>query len=231
MAELVAIVGPSGEGKSTAIGNIPELGIEGLNPKETVIINVSGKPLPFKGWRKKYHGKISEGGNYLDSSDAQVIINVLEFIDNERKDVKNIVFDDMQYIMGFEFMARAKEKGYDKFSRIADVGFSPIRKARDLRSDLRVFCMYHDEVGDGGKRKIKTSGKMIDNSITMEGLFTVVLYTNVTKNADGKIEYKFQTNTDGTNSAKSPFGMFPQMYIPNDLGYVAKQIESYHDAE
>lgn len=231
MAELVAIVGPSGEGKSTSIGNIPELGIKGLNPEETVIFNVSGKPLPFKGWRKKYHGLVSEGGNYVDTSDAVTIRDIMLYINEERKDIKNIVLEDYQYIMGFEVMARAREKGYDKWNAIAETGFLPVRAARDMRDGLRVFCLFHDEADDKGSRKIKTAGKMIDSAITMEGLFTVVLYTRVTKNPDGKIEHKFQTNNDGSNSAKSPFGMFSQLYINNDLGYVAEQIEKYYSGE
>lgn len=90
----IAIVGKSGTGKSTSYGNFPDLNIEGLNPKETVVINVSGKDLPFRGWMKKYTGKISEGGNYFESSDAVKIANAIDHISNKRPDIKNIVIDD-----------------------------------------------------------------------------------------------------------------------------------------
>ena len=105
----IAVVGKSGTGKSTSYGQFPELGIKGLNPKETVVINVSGKDLPFRGWKKLYTGKVSEGGNYFESSDAVQIAKVIDYISSNRKDIKNIVIDDSQYIMAFEFMRRAKE--------------------------------------------------------------------------------------------------------------------------
>jgi hypothetical protein len=107
----IAVVGESGTGKSTSYGNVPEIGVRGLNPKETVIINVSGKDLPFRGWKKLYGGKVSEGGNYLENSDASVIAEVIKYISDKRPDIKNIVIDDSQYIMAFEFMRRAKENG------------------------------------------------------------------------------------------------------------------------
>ena len=46
MAELCAIVGNSGTGKSTSIRT--------LDPKSTFIINVARKPLPFRGAKKNY---------------------------------------------------------------------------------------------------------------------------------------------------------------------------------
>ena len=76
----IAVVGKSGTGKSTSYGQFPELGIKGLNPKETVVINVSGKDLPFRGWKKLYTGKVSEGGNYFESSDAVQIAKVIDYI-------------------------------------------------------------------------------------------------------------------------------------------------------
>jgi hypothetical protein len=107
----IAIVGKSGTGKSTSFGNFPEVGITGLDPKETVVINVAGKDLPMRGWKKLYSGKISEGGNYVETSDANLIAKAIDYINVNRLDIKNIVIDDAQYIMAFEFMARAKESG------------------------------------------------------------------------------------------------------------------------
>lgn len=90
----IGIVGDSGSGKSTSVGSIPELGIQGLNPKETVIINVGGKDLPFRGWAKSYSGKISEGGNYIETSDADSISKAIKFISENRLDIKNVVVED-----------------------------------------------------------------------------------------------------------------------------------------
>ena len=90
----IAIVGASGTGKSTSYGQIPEIGIEGLNPKETVVINVSGKDLPFRGWKKSYNGEIPTGGNYFQSAEAERIAKAIQFISEKRDDIKNIVIDD-----------------------------------------------------------------------------------------------------------------------------------------
>ena len=107
----IAIVGKSGTGKSTSYGNFPDLGIRGLDPKETVIINISGKDLPFRGWKKLYAGEIPKGGNYYESSDANNISKAIKYVSDNRADIKNIVIDDAQFIMAFEFMRRAKETG------------------------------------------------------------------------------------------------------------------------
>ena len=107
----IAIVGPSGTGKSTSYGNNPDLGIKGLNPKTTVVINVSAKDLPFRGWTKLYTGHPKDGGNYLETSDADIIAKSIKGISESRKDITDIVIDDGQFIMAFEFMRRAKENG------------------------------------------------------------------------------------------------------------------------
>lgn len=156
----IAIVGKSGEGKSTSIGNVPELNIKGLNPKESVLINVASKDLPFKGSSKLYSGKLSEGGNLLDSSDAVTIAQSITYISDKRPEIKNIVIDDGQFIMSFEFMKRAKEAGYAKF---ADIGVNMsriIESAKNTRKDLKVYFMWHPEVVDGIS-KMKTVGKKL----------------------------------------------------------------------
>jgi hypothetical protein len=232
VSNLVALVGPSGHGKSTSLGRNEELGIKGLNPKETVVINVAGKPIPMKGYRKEYNPdkKIAEGGNYIETSDPDIIVKILNYINKDRLEVKNVVIEDAQYIMSFLFMSKAKEKGYEKFSDIAVAGFKPIHAAKSLRSDLNVIFTYHQEKGDDGRDKIKTSGKMIDNNLTLEGLFTVVLYASTEKDMQsGRMKYKFMTNTDGTNTAKSPAGMFTDQYIPNDMGLVMDKINEYYN--
>ena len=115
----IAIVGKSGTGKSTSYGQFPELGIKGLNPKETAIINVAGKDLPFRGWKKLYSGKITEGGNYFESSDSAQIAGAITYVNTSRTEVKNVIIDDGQYTIAFEFMRRAKESGYGKFAEIS----------------------------------------------------------------------------------------------------------------
>lgn len=225
----IAISAKSGMGKSSSYGQVPELGIEGLNPKETVVVNVSGKDLPFRGWTKNYSGKISENGNYLETSDAKIISDSIKYISDNRKEIKNIVVDDAQYIMAFEFMRRAKESGYNKFTDIG-VNISKVAEAaRNTRKDLKVYFMWHPEVDSEGQFKMKSVGNMVDNYLTLEGLFTVILYGRVTKGVDNKMKYEFVTNNDGQYPGRSPIGMFKEMYIPNDLGLVSKTIDSYNE--
>lgn len=223
----IAVVGESGTGKSTSVGPLEEIGIKGLDPKETVFINVSGKDLPFRGWKKLYSGKLSEGGNYVQTSDAKIIAEVVLYVSENRKEIKNIVVDDGQFIMGFEFMRRAKEKGYDKFSDIGHNMAKILEATRNTREDLNVFYLWHPEIVNG-VTKMKTVGAMIDQYLTLEGLFTVVLYTKVSKGNDNKIKYEFVTNNDTQYPAKSSVGMFNELYIPNDLGYVLDKINEYN---
>jgi hypothetical protein len=227
----IAIVGKSGTGKSTSYGNFPELGIEGLNPKETAIFNIANKDLPFRGWKKLYTGKVNEGGNYLETSNADTIHKAINYISSNRADLKNIVIDDSQFIMAFEFMRRAKETGYGKF---ADLGVNMgkvIEAARNARPDLKVYFLWHPEQDKETGYKMKTVGVMVDAYLTLEGLFTVVLYSKVSKGDDNKMKYQFVTNYDGEFPAKSPIGMFKDMYIPNDLGFVSKSIDKYNEGE
>jgi len=227
----IAIVGKSGTGKSTSFGQFPDLGIKGLIPEETVVINVSGKDLPFRGWKKLYTGKISERGNYFESSNADQIARAIDHVSSSRVDIKNIVIDDAQYIMAFEFMQRAKETGYGKF---ADIGVNlgkVVSAAKNTRKDLKVYFLWHPEQDKETGYKMKTVGKMVDDYLTLEGLFTVVLYTKVSKSVDNKILYQFITNNDGEFPAKSPVGMFRDIYIPNDLGVVSETIDKYNEGE
>jgi len=226
---IIAIAGQSGTGKSSSYGNIPEIGIKGLDPKETVVINVAGKDLPFRGWKKVYTGSPKDGGNYVEVSDAQTIAKIIEFISASRPDIKNIVLDDSQYIMAFEFMRRAKEAGYGKFSDIGVNISKVIEAGRVCRKDLVVYCIWHPEKDGMGDYKLKTVGKMVDDYLTLEGLFTVILYTKVNKGLNNNMEYMFVTNNDGEYPAKSPVGMFKDMYMPNDLSAVSTAIVEYNN--
>jgi len=224
MANLIAIVGASGSGKSSSIRT--------LNPEETFIINVASKPLPFKGWRSKYTiwNKDNPNGNYINSSDVATIAKVLGYINSKRDEIKNIVIEDSQYLMGFEAMDRAKEKGYEKFTDIAQKFYSVLKTAIQMRDDLNIIITCHSEnIGsvDYPQYKIKTIGKMVDNVITVEGLFTYVLFTSIQSNDESGTEYLFQTHSDGTTTAKTPMGCFDEDYIPNDLQYVIDKIKEY----
>lgn len=238
MSNAVAVVTESGFGKTTSMGQIPELGIEGLNPKETFLINVKDKPLPFRGWKNKYQRvDISKGppkiGNYFGSSNPYDIIKVINFISANRPDIKHLVIDDYQYIMSEEFMANALKAGYDKFNRLAKNAYDVINAGISAREDLNFFLLTHSETIENSFQtsyKIKTIGKMLDSKVTLEGLFTIVLYGKQTwDDKEKKVSKHFVTNYDGQFPAKSPVGMFKDTYILNDLGAVAKAIHSYNN--
>lgn len=230
MAELIAIVGESGSGKTSSVRN--------LNPEETFIISTTGKRPGIKGANKKYpnftiqDGKIS--GNFFSSSNVDQIGKVLQIIDKKMPYIKTVICDDYQYVMGFEAMDRAKEKSYDKFTDIAQHAYQVLKAAMNMRDDLNVVILTHSEnIGDNvaPMYRMKTLGKMLNSVITLEGLFTYVLFTTILRTDDGKAQYKFITNSDGSCTAKTPMGLFEELYIDNDIDYVVKQIKKYNEED
>ena len=221
-SKLIGIVGATGTGKSTSIKH--------LNSKETYIINVAKKELPFKGSEKLYNNELK---NYKEIDDANEITRLLKNISEKAPHIKNIIIEDSNYIMGFAIVSKATEVGYTKFSIMARDIVELFREARKLRDDLKVFYFSHPEtIEDGGEiigYKIKTAGKLIDNQIVLEGLFTVCLYTNVEDNKDGSVTYSLLTNRYRKYPAKSPDGMFADTKIPNNLQTVVDTIDSYYN--
>ena len=200
MATPVLILGASGSGKSTSLRNFSE--------DEIGIINVCGKPLPFKNTLKTFH-----------SDDYAKITNVLK-----KTSAKTIIIDDAQFLMANEFMRTAKQTGYQKFTDIALNFWTLIQTViKDLADDVIVYFLSHVETDAHGNLKMKTIGKMLDEKITLESLFTIVLRTQVT---DGK--YTFRTQTDGVDTVKSPMGMFDTLEIENDLKAVDSIIRDYY---
>jgi hypothetical protein len=224
MSELIAVVGQTGTGKSTSI--------ESLDHKETVIIGVVDKPLPFRGWKQKYTTGIQQGGNYVVTCNSETIVDVMKHVSDSRPEIKQIIIDDFQYLLATEFMERSNETGWQKFTDIAKHTWDVINTGKSLREDLKVIIMSHDETiqeNFAPKRKIKTIGKLLDEKITLEGLFTIVLFTDVRKNKEkNRLEYSFITQNDGTTTAKSPRGMFESFTIPNDLADMISNIDGYY---
>lgn len=108
--------------------------------------------------------------------------------------------------------------------------FNVINTARTLRRDLNVICMFHQEKGDDGNLKIKTSGKLLDNTIYLDGLFTFIFYAEVEKDfKTDQINYRLRTKSDGQSTCKTPVGCFEEEYIPNDMGYIIKKIQEYYE--
>jgi len=226
MAQSVLIIADSGSGKSTSIRN--------LNPAETFIINPANKALPFKGWKKNYTkiGKDNPKGNMSNVSSAEGIMKCMKHINDNMLHIKNIVLDDWQYVSAFEYFARSKERGYDKFTDIATNIANIAKYPKDLRDDLHVYYLTHaEEVDVNGVKKLKakTVGKMIDNSLTLEGLFTIVLFAKIVIDENDNLNYVFQTQNSGHDTCKSPMDMFESLHIPNDLQLVRETIIAYEN--
>lgn len=227
MSDLILVIGNPGTGKSSSLRN--------LNPKSTFVINVANKPLPFKGYKKNYTPfttTTKETGNLYNESRSSLIVKALEYVDKNRPEIKQVIIDDSNYSMAFNNMDRAKEKGFDKFTEMAIDFYTILKTGSSLRDDLKVFLFAHEEnEGDAlnPKRKFKTTGKLLDKAIGIEGLATYVLFTDVREGEDGKLEYKFATQNDGTTTAKTPMGCFDEMYIDNDLALVMDAIDEYNN--
>jgi adenylate kinase family enzyme len=225
MSNAVLIVGKSGSGKSTSIRTLPS--------EKTFIINCLDKPLPFRGWKGLYKtlDESNKNGNYFASDNPMKIVKILDYIDKERKDIEYIVLDDYIYTMSNEYMMRADEKGFDKFTEIGKKAWMVANKAKSLRENLNVAILTHvDEIQDSSgfmREKVKTIGKLVDNVVVLEGMFTTVLYTTVTMSQD-ELKYEFSTKNSGYNTCKSPDGMFPSSTITNDLKLVFDSMEKYY---
>ena len=228
MANKILVIGESGSGKSTSTMN--------LDPKTTFYINCINKPLPFRGWKANYTNiKVDKDkGNMFCGWRSEEVLYALKYVNEKRADIKVVVIDDAQYIMGYEFMERATEKGYDKFSEMGKHYFEVAIAPDKMRDDLTVVYLSHcEDVNANGytKTKCKTLGKMLDSNITIEGLFTIVLIAKSMKNSEKKMEYIFVTQNDGTTTAKSPMGMFQTITIPNDLKLVIDDMDKYNRGE
>lgn len=195
----VMILGESGSGKSTSMRNF-EVG-------EIGIFNVASKPLPF---RKKL--------NKVDGATYELIKKTLS-----AANLKRYVIDDSQYLMAFEMFDKAKITGYGKFTDMA-LNFKGLIDfvVKGTPSDCIVYFMHHTQRTELGV-KAKTVGKMLDDQLTIEGMFSVVLRTKV---ENGK--YTFTTQTDGADTVKSPMEMF-EKEIDNDLKFVDETIRTYWD--
>jgi hypothetical protein len=198
MAVLVMIYGQSGTGKSTSLRNFKN--------DDVAVVNVSGKPLPFRGDIKAYNSD-----NYT---------KIMAAI--SKTDRKSIVIDDATYLMVNEFMRTAKQTGYQKYTDMACSFNQLIEFAASLPDDKIVYFMGHSDQADDGREHFKTIGKMLDNYVTVEGRFTIVLKTVV---QDGK--YMFATQNNGQDTVKSPMGMFDAALIDNDLKAVDDAIREY----
>lgn len=211
MSIATLILGESGTGKSTALRN--------LDPTKTLLIQSIKKPLPFKATGWKVRLALKSEGNIIQTDDPALIEKLLRQSPHEI-----VIVDDFQYVMANEYMRRTAEKGYEKFTDIGKNAWNVLTAATDLGERRRVYILAHTATDEFGRTKIKTIGKMLDEKITLEGMVTIVLRTQV---RDG--HYTFATQNNGSDTTKSPMGMFPEQYIENDLAAVDAAICDYYE--
>lgn len=204
MSVATLILGESGTGKTASLRNV--------DPSTSLLIQTIKKPLPFsaKGWSPKVTDSYEMIVKYIQGAAAH---------GKER-----VIIDDFQYLMANEFMRRSSEKGYDKFTEIGLHAWTIMREAALAPDHIRVYLLSHTSHDELGNIRAKTIGKLLDDKITVEGLFTIVLRTVVSDQ-----EFKFTTQNNGQDTTKSPIGMFSDRLIDNDLAAVDAKICEYYD--
>lgn len=211
MSIPVLIMGRSGSGKTYSIKN--------FKPDEVGIISVEKGRLPFKSdiqvvrIPEDFGAEVQSAAQFNAAKYAWIIQIV------KTCKAKSVVIDDSQYLLVNELFDRAKEKGYDKFLDMA-ANFRELVHSINKHSqeDKIVYFLHHSETDTNGREKAKTIGKMLDEKLTIEGCFDIVLYCE---------DQKFYTQANGQSTAKSPEGMFKSVEIPNDLKAVDTAIREY----
>lgn len=208
----VMIMGRSGSGKTYSLKN--------FKPNEVGIISVEKGRLPFRSDLKTV--KIPAFNSEDMKSYAQINAAKYSWIEMiiQKSQAKSIVIDDSQYLLVNELFDRSKETGYTKFTDMAANFRNLIHFVNELDDDEKiVYFLHHTEADTDGREKAKTIGKMLDEKLTVEGCFDIVLYCS---------DHKFYTQSNGQSSAKTPDEMFPSLEIPNDLKIVDETIRKYY---
>ena len=204
MGEPILVYGKSGSGKSRSLKNFSE--------DEIFLVNVLGKRLPFRN-QFKY---------VLKSRNYATIKNQLS-----KMPCKAAIIDDAGYLQKSSFMAghsNPKSGGstFDLFNRIGDEFWDLILFVKEsLPDDVLVYFMMHEISNDSGEVKVRTIGKLLDEKVCLEGMFTICLHCLT----DGTRHF-FKTQGGTMDIAKSPEEMF-SLEIDNDLKMVDNTIRDY----
>lgn len=198
----VLLIGASGTGKSTSLRN--------FKGDEIAVVNVLGKPLPFK--------------SDIKAAKCDDYNAILGAIQNTKKKV--IVIDDANYLITNEFMAKTSIKGYDKYNDMANNFWNLINGIKNIEGGKTVYLIMHEDTDDNGNIKPKTIGRMLDEKINIQGIFTICI-RSMFKNGN----YIFRLKTNGQDCVKTPFEMFENEEMPNDLKEFDKVVREYYELD
>lgn len=198
----VLLVGPSGSGKSTSLRNFTK--------DEVAVINVLGKPLPFK--------------NDIKAPKLDNYAQILTAIAGTKK--KTIVIDDAGYLLTNEFMNKSSVKGFDKYNEMANNFFNLINGIKNLEGGKTVYLIMHEDTDEFGNVKPKTIGKLLDDKVNIQGMFTICIRSMFDNG-----NYIFRLKTNGQDCVKTPFGMFENDTMENDLKEFDKVVREYYELD
>lgn len=211
MAIITLIIGDSGAGKTASLRH--------FTGSEATIFNIAKKPLPFK----------NTGKDKIPLVEVQGYEELKAKLAKARN--KSLIIDDAQYLMAFEFFGSIEEKGYDKFTRMGKNFYSLVKYASQLEKEKIIYFFMHKETSEEGQEKAKTLGRLLDEKLTLEGLFTIVLKSVVQEDETGHLNFYFSTQNSSHDRVKTPMGMFENSLIENDLKKVDEIIREYYELE
>ena len=198
----ILLIGQSGSGKSTSMRNFTR--------DEIAVVNVLGKPLPFKS-----DIKAPKCDNYEQ---------ILKAIAGTKK--KTIVIDDANYLITNEFMGKSSVKGFDKYNEMGNNFFNLINGIKNIEGGKSVYLIMHEDTDENGNIKPKTIGKLLDDKVNIQGMFTICI-RSMFENGN----YIFRLKTNGQDCVKTPFGMFEDEAMENDLKEFDKVVRDYYELD
>lgn len=198
----VLLIGASGSGKSTSLRNFTK--------DEVAVVNVLGKPLPFK--------------SDIKAPKCDDYASILKAIAGTKK--KTIVIDDANYLITNEFMNKSSVKGFDKYNEIGSHFFELVNGIKNIEGGKTVYLIMHEDTDDNGNVKPKTIGKLLDDKINIQGMFTICI-RSMFENGN----YIFRLKTNGQDCVKTPFGMFESEQMENDLKAFDKVVREYYELD
>ena len=198
----VLLIGQSGSGKSTSLRNFTK--------DEVAVVNVLGKPLPFK--------------SDIKAPKCDDYASILKAIAGTKK--KTIVIDDANYLITNEFMNKSSVKGFDKYNEMGNNFFNLINGIKNIEGGKTVYLIMHEDTDENGNIKPKTIGKLLDDKVNIQGMFTVCI-----RSMFDNSNYIFRLKTNGQDCVKTPFGMFENDTMENDLKQFDKVVREYYDLD